>query len=342
MPARLVLRRTHPRAVPIVGVVGVSGGMVTVVPVSVAVPVAGFGDRGVGVDEPGQRPDGLADVPVVLDDDRRGVGQHRGVELLHAEHGQRAGPVDGLGDRGRLAQLQLAQPADDLDQLLGQRLGQPGVLAAHDLQLALGRRGSPGTGAGSGVSARPRGRGCCCEVSTTYGGCSAVNVPTSGTEIWNSASVSSSTASSASSARSTSSISSTTGSSERIASSSGRGGEEALGEEHAVLRADPVDGRLEVGGVGDDLADLLAQDLGVEQLLAVVPLVERLGLVLALVALQPQQPAAGDPRRAPWPARSCRRRPGPRRAAACPAGSPGRRWWRAGCRRCSRARAARP
>ncbi len=49
-----------------------------------------------------------------------------------------------------------------------------------------------------------------------------VNVPTSGTETWNSASVSSSTASSASSARSTSSISSTTGSGERIASSSGR------------------------------------------------------------------------------------------------------------------------
>ena len=70
--------------------------------------------------------------------------------------------------------------------------------------------------------------------------------------------------------------------------------EEPLGEEHALLRADPVDGLVQVGGVRDDLADLLAQDLGVEQLLAVVPLVEGLGLVLALVALQPQQPPAGD------------------------------------------------
>ena len=59
-------------------------------------------------------------------------------------------------------------------------------------------------------------------VRITYGGCFATNVPTSGTETWNSARVSSSTASSASSARSTSSMSSTTGSSERIASSSGR------------------------------------------------------------------------------------------------------------------------
>ena len=59
-------------------------------------------------------------------------------------------------------------------------------------------------------------------VRMTYGGCLVVNVPTSGTDTWNSARVSSSTASSASSARSTSSMSSTVGSGERIASSSGR------------------------------------------------------------------------------------------------------------------------
>ena len=60
-------------------------------------------------------------------------------------------------------------------------------------------------------------------VRTTYGGVLVVNVPTSGTETWNSARVSSSTASRASSARSTSSISSTVGLGERIDSSSGRG-----------------------------------------------------------------------------------------------------------------------
>ena len=132
------------------------------------------------------------------------------------------------------------------------------------------------------------------EVRITYGGVFVVNVPTSGTDTWNSASVSSSTASSASSARSTSSISRTLGSSPRTDSSSGRGGEEPLGEEDALLRPDPLDGLVEVRRVRHDLADLLAQDLGVEQLLAVVPLVQRLGLVLALVALQAQEPPPGD------------------------------------------------
>jgi hypothetical protein len=49
----------------------------------------------------------------------------------------------------------------------------------------------------------------------------------------------------------------------------------------------------------------------------VVPLVERAGLVDALVALQADQARSRWPRRPPWPARSCRPRPGPRRAAAC-------------------------
>ena len=42
--------------------------------------------------------------------------------------------------RRRLAQLQLPDPAHDLDQLRRQRVGQPGVLGPHDLQLALRRR----------------------------------------------------------------------------------------------------------------------------------------------------------------------------------------------------------
>ena len=73
----------------------------------------------------------------------------------------------------------------------------------------------------------------------------------------------------------------------------GARGQEPVGEEHALLRADPLHCLAEISSVGDDLADLLPQDLGVEQLLAVVPLVERLGLVLAFVALQPQQSPAG-------------------------------------------------
>ena len=225
---------------------------------------------------------------------------------------------------------------------LGQRLGQPGVLRPDDLQLAL--RGGvveeqvqaaalEGGGQVAGVVAGQ---------DDVRGRASAMNVPISGTETWNSPSVSSSTASSASSARSTSSISRTTGSvgADRLQ-------QRARGEEAARRRtrcpASPIrstaDG--EVGGVGDDLADLLAQHLGVEQLLAVVPLVEGLGLVLALVALQPQEPPAGGQRRASWRARSCRRRRGPRAAAASPAGSAGTPWWPGGGRRCSRARRAR-
>src|ERR1700737_4817113 len=69
--------------------------------------------------------------------------------------------------------------------------------------------------------------------------------------------------------------------------------EKPLGEEDALLRADALHGLLQAAGVGDDLADLFAQDLGVQQLLAVVPFVEGLRLVLALVALQPQQPPPG-------------------------------------------------
>ena len=103
---------------------------------TVAVPV-GVGDLGVGVDELRQRAEGLGDVLVVLDDDAHGVREDLRVQLVDAEHGQRARPVDGLGDARRLAQLELAQAADDLDELAGGGLGQPGVLGAHDLQLAL-------------------------------------------------------------------------------------------------------------------------------------------------------------------------------------------------------------
>ena len=64
--------------------------------------------------------------------------------------------------------------------------------------------------------------------------------------------------------------------------------------------------------------------LDAQELLAVVPLVQRLGLVQALVALQAHQPAARWRARAPWPARSCPPPPAPPPAPACPAGRPGR------------------
>ena len=69
----------------------------------------------------------------------------------------------------------------------------------------------------------------------------------------------------------------------------------------------------------------LAAGLDPQQLLAVVPLVQRLGLVEALVALQADQLALAGARQAPWPARSCRPRPGPRPGSACRAAGRGRR-----------------
>ena len=90
-------------------------------------------------------------------------------------------------------------------------------------------------------------------------------------------------------------------------------------EEDAVLGADALRRLAQRLRAGHDLAELLLQDLRVEQLLRVLPLVERLGLVEALVALQADQRRGRSPRRRPSRARSCRRRPAPRRAPASPA-----------------------
>jgi hypothetical protein len=68
--------------------------------------------------------------------------------------------------------------------------------------------------------------------------------------------------------------------------------QETVAEEDVVLGGDPVDGLGQRAGAADDLADLVLQDLGVQELLRVLPLVERLRLVEALVALEADQLAA--------------------------------------------------
>ena len=151
-------------------------------------------------------------------------------------------------------------------------------------------------------------------------------VPSSGIDTWKSESTSSSSASVSISTRSTSSISSTTGSSARIASSSGRvsrNGSEKMSDSTSAQSA-----------------LVLPVDLDAQQLLLVVPLVERLGLVEALVALEADQAGAGDLGDAPSPARSCRRRRAPRPAPASRAGRRGTRPRRCRRRRGSRRRAA--
>ena len=90
--------------------------------------------------------------------------------------------------------------------------------------------------------------------------------------------------------------------------------------EQELLAEDVAARRIPAG-----LGLLLGLGLDPQQLLAVVPLVERLGLVEALVALEADQLAAGGARDAPSRARSCRPRPGPRPARACPAAARGRR-----------------
>ena len=126
---------------------------------------------------------------------------------------------------------------------------------------------------------------------------------------------------------------------ERIARSSGRGRMKRSEKKTSSCAASLSTASASVAAPASHLADLVAQDLGVEELLGVLPLVERLGLVEPLVALQADQLGAERRRPAPWRARSCRRRPAPRRGSASPCDRRGRRRWRCGDRRRRRARA---
>ncbi len=119
------------------------------------------------------------------------------------------------------------------------------------------------------------------EVSSTSGVLFASTTPSSGIEIWKSDRTSSSIASNSWSVLSISSISSTTGSSSAIACRSGRLSRNSAPKMSSCTVSQPVAGGLR---------------LDPQQLLAVVPLVQRLRLVEPLVALQPDQLARGRAR----------------------------------------------
>ena len=104
-----------------------------------------------------------------------------------------------------------------------------------------------------------------------------------------------------------------------------RPADQELGAEQLVLRDGP-----------------LLRGADVQQLARVVPLVDGVRDVEALVALQPDQPRARSRSRATWRPRSCRRRPRPRAAAASRARARGRAPSRARGRAGSPPRAARP
>src|SRR2546423_4571148 len=81
---------------------------------------------------------GPLDVALVLEEHVERPADHVGRHPLHPEVDQRAGPVDGLRDRRRLLQVELADGAHDA----GDLVGQGGVDARHphphDLLLPLG------------------------------------------------------------------------------------------------------------------------------------------------------------------------------------------------------------
>ena len=259
----------------------------------VASGLVGFGVQGgVRVDQGRQRIQRAPDVARVLDHHRDGVGEDGRGDFLDAEHRQRPGPVHGLRDARRLAEVEPAQPADDLDEVLGGRVGQAGLLAPQDLELALGarvvekqvqaaalERGGQVAGVirGEDDARRVAGQeraylrhrylilGEHFEEDRLQGLVRAVNLVDQQHH----------------------GIGRADGFEQRARS------EEALGEEGALLLRDPLDRGMQVGGVAEQLADLLPQDLGVQELLTVIPLVQRLGVVLTLVALQPQQPPPG-------------------------------------------------
>src|SRR5205807_707401 len=70
--------------------------------------------------------------------------------------------------------------------------------------------------------------------------------------------------------------------------------QEPKGKERVLLAGDLGDRVGQGRRVGDQLADALAQELRIEELFGVLPLVERLALVEPLVALETNEPAARD------------------------------------------------
>src|SRR5215510_1646407 len=79
----------------------------------------------------------LGDVALVLEEDVGRAGRGGRVDLLDSQQQQGAGPVQRLGDRRRLLQLELADGSHDAGHLVGQALGDPRHLGQHDLALAV-------------------------------------------------------------------------------------------------------------------------------------------------------------------------------------------------------------
>ena len=99
-------------------------------------PASAWGRSGVGKLHPDPLGDQV-DVGAVLDDDRHRLLEGLAVDVLGAHQQQRPRPIDRLGDRGRLLQVERPHHPHHLDQPPGQRLGQLRRVQADDLHLAL-------------------------------------------------------------------------------------------------------------------------------------------------------------------------------------------------------------
>src|ERR687897_1045981 len=222
---------------------------------------------------------GLGDVALVLEEDVCGAGGGGGVDLLDAEQKQRARPVERLRHRGRLLQLELADRADDARHLVGQVVGDARHLGQHDLALAVEvgvvdvqEQAAPLEGLGqlTGVVGCEEHQGDlvgldCAQLRDRY--------LVVGQDL------------------------------EKQRLGLDLDPVDLVDEQHhRLVGADGLEqwaGEQEL--VGEDVvlellpgAALVALGLDAEQLLLVVPLVQRLGLVQPFVALQPDETGAGD------------------------------------------------
>src|SRR3954454_20319285 len=88
-------------------------------------------------------PDEIGDhveVRAVLDDDRHGVAEGLLVDVLGAEQQEPPRPVDRLRDRGRLLEVELADELHELDELARDLVVEVGRVQVDDLELVLERR----------------------------------------------------------------------------------------------------------------------------------------------------------------------------------------------------------
>src|SRR5581483_3145014 len=231
---------------------------------------------------------GFADVALVFEDGRERLGDELFVERLHVEERERPGPVEGLADARRLLQVELPDAVHDGDDVGGEALGDAVDLQAHDLELlrairevdeemqaaALQRVGHLARVVAGEDDEREVKRADRAELGYAH-----LEVRQDFQQKRLELGVRLVDLVDQEDAR----VLRADGAQQRPRQ------DEAVAEEDVVLARDPVDRLAERTRAADHLADLVLQDLRVEKLLRVLPLVEGLRLVEALVALEANQ-----------------------------------------------------